>query len=310
MTAFDGIPTSLSADLFFRNMLLAKTKEEPNSKMFSCFSCALENLQREPPCVRSNAHLTVSDGRNLMEFTSGDGSCAVTVFHNQGKVHYNVLVPNWDLYFARLCSNPQPLSLSNILSIRGHLHNWGSFRKGFSPLACFDLAVEKFCMEPDTIQKDAEMLVECGGRVVRFVSGQETYKISVFFKQGEAKYEVHVDNWDVVMERLQTGVEALSLENLLRVKNRLKLQKWRELRSCLDEAVSRFSQEPRCVQDNAKMLITTSNEKVVLISGKGENLITVTYGYGRVDYKLVERGWWEVAARVLQKKETHTTERI
>ncbi|XP_061475286.1 uncharacterized protein LOC133380987 [Rhineura floridana] len=305
-TSFAGMATSLSKELTFKNLLLAKNMEDPNSKLSSCFSFALENLQNEPPCVRSNAHLTISDGPTLMEFTSGKGECGITVFHNQGKVQYDVFVPSWELYVSRLCSSSQPLILGNILSIRSHLHSWGSSRPGFSSLACFDLAAERFSMEPQVIQKDAEMLVECGGKVLKFVSGHGSCKISVFFKQGEAKYEVQVDNWDVVMERFQTGVEPLTLENLWSVKNRLSSPEWLELRCCLDEAMTRFSQEPLCVQNNAKMLIVANNEKIVLISGKGQNVITVIYKFGLIEYKLSERGWWEVAARVLQKKEMLT----
>ncbi|XP_053145405.1 uncharacterized protein LOC128342285 [Hemicordylus capensis] len=292
-----------SRELILKNLLLAKNKEEPSSKLSSCFNCALEKLQREPVCVRSNAHLTISDGHTLMEFTSGNGECQITVFHNQGKVHYDVFVPYWDLYFSRLCTTAQPLSVGTILGIRSHLHSWGSSRKGFSSLACFDLAVERFPMEPDAVQRDAELLVECAGQVMKFISGQGSCKISVFFRFGEPTYDVQELSWDLVMERLRTGVEPLTTENLWRLRDKLRTTKWGELRRCLDEAIGRFCKEPRCVQDNAKMLIVTSNDNIVLISGKGENHITVTYKYGMIEYQLSERGWWEMAARVLQKKE-------
>ncbi|XP_062978396.1 uncharacterized protein LOC134396007 isoform X2 [Elgaria multicarinata webbii] len=298
---------SLSNELIFRNLLLVKKKEEPNSKLSSCLSCALEKLQMEPPCVRSNAQLTISDGHTLMEFTSGNKECAITVFHDQGKVQYDVFVPRWELYLSRLCFRSQPLSLGTILSIRSHLHSWGPSRPGCSSLACFDQAAERFPREPEVIQRDAEMLVECDGKVMKFVSGQGKYKISVFFKLGVPEYDLQVDDWDVVMERLQTGVEPLNMENLWKVRNKLAATKWRQVTHCLDEAIGRFWQEPHCVQNNAKMLLFTCNEKVMMISGKGENLITVTYRHGMIEYNLSERGWWEVAAKALQKKETTST---
>lgn len=293
----------MSKELIFKNLLLAKSKEDPSSKLASCFNHALEKLQREPVCVRSNAHLTISDGHTLAEFTSGKGECQITVFHNQGKIQYDVFVPYWDLYFSRLCANAQPLSLGTLLSIRSHLHSWGSSRKGFSSLACFDRAIEQFPMEPTVVQQDAEMLVECAGQVMKFISGQGSYKISVYFKHGDPEYDVQVSDWDIFMERLQTGVEPLTMENLWKVRDKLGISKWGELRRCLDEVIRKFCKEPQCIQNNAKMMITTSNERIVLVAGKGENLITVSYNYGMIEYQLAERGWWEMAARALQRKE-------
>ncbi|XP_044281412.1 uncharacterized protein LOC123021072 [Varanus komodoensis] len=292
-----------SKELIFANLLVAMNKEEKDSKMYHCLSCALEMLQKEPPCVRSNARLSISDGHTLKEFTSGDGECTITIFHNQGKIQYDVFVPTWEMYLSRLCSGSQPLSLGNILSIRSHLHSWGSSRPGFSSLACFDRAAERFSMEPEIIKRDAEMLVECAGKVVKFVSGQGNCKISVFFRQGEPEYLLQINNLDVAMERLRTGTEPLNLENLWKVRDMLDAPEWRLIRDCLDVAIDRFWQEPQCVQNNAKMLVFSGNKNILLISGKGENLITVTCKYGKIVYKLSERGWWEVAARVLQKKE-------
>lgn len=295
------IATSLSEDLIFRNLLIAKNKEKSNSKLSACFICALEKLQREPPCVRRNAHVTISDGHTLKEFTSGNEECAITIFYNQGKVQYDVFVPTWELYLSRLCSSTQPLSLGTLLSIRNHLQSWGSTRNGLSSLACFDRAVERFSMEPDVVRQDAEMLVECGGNVMRFISGKESCKISVFSKHGEPEYDIEVHDPYVAMERLRTGIEPLTVENLLRIKDRLGTLKWWEFKGYLDEAISKFCLEPLCVQKNARMLIMKGSERILLISGKGENLITVSERFGMIKYQVSVRGWWEQAARTLKK---------
>lgn len=293
---------SQMGELTFSALLFFRSKTEPGGKLFSCLDLALEKLSLEPPCVRNNARLTIAADQALIEWSAGKGNCELVIFHSQGKPHYYIYAAEWEQYLSRLCSQSYPLTLGNLLKTRSKLRLWSSPGSTL-PLACFDQAVKCFSMEPGAVKQDARMLVECEGQVVEFISGQGSCEISVFLSADNApKYDIQVKSWHVFLERLRAGIVPLNLENLKMVKDRL--GSWKEdLSHCFDVALLTFVKEPKCIQENAKLVVAAGGETVELASGKGENQITVLSSQDGIQYRVSTRGWWELIARSLNKQE-------
>ncbi|XP_061478101.1 uncharacterized protein LOC133382415 [Rhineura floridana] len=283
-------------EVSFSALLSLRSRVDPNRELFFCLNLALKQLSLEPLCIRNNTRLMIAADHTLIEWISGKGDCEITVFYIQGKPQCHVSVATWEQYLDRLCSQPQPLSLGNLLSTRSKLRSWTFSNKALS-LACFDEAVKRFSMEPSSIKQDAQMLVECDGWVVKFISGQGVCEISVFFSKGVPEYNIQVKS-EKFLERLQMGAVPLSLENLRKVRDGMEEG---EIKSCFDLALSKFKQEPRCIQENAKMVVMGNEETLVLCSGKEENQITVISSEKGIHYQVSAQGWWELGARMLNK---------
>ncbi|KAL8213116.1 UNVERIFIED_CONTAM: hypothetical protein K2H54_060806 [Gekko kuhli] len=293
---------SQMGELSFSALLSLRSTVEPSGELFSSLDLALEKLSLEPPCIRNNAQLTIAANQTLMEWVSGKGNCEIVIFHSQGKPHYHICAAEWEQYLSHLCSQSYPLTLGNLLRTRSQLRFGSSSGKTLS-LACFDRAVKGFLMEPNAVKQDARMLVECEGQVVEFISGQGSCEISVFLSADNApEYDVQVKSWLMFLERLRAGIVPLNLENIKMVRD--KLGSWKEdLNHCFDVALLTFAKEPRCIQENAKLVVVAGGETIELISGKGENQITLCHSEDGIQYQVSTRGWWELIARSLNKKE-------
>ncbi|XP_060094203.1 uncharacterized protein LOC132571429 [Heteronotia binoei] len=293
---------SQMGELSISSLLSIRKKVDPSRELFSCLNLALEKLSLEPPCIRNNARLTIAANQSLLEWNSGKGDCEIVIFHSQDKPRYYVYTTEWEQYLSRLCSQSYPLTLGNLLTTRSKLRLWSSSGTNLS-LACFDQAVKCFSMEPNAVKQDARMLVECEGQVVEFVSGQGSCEISVFLSADDVpKYDIQTKNWHVFLERLRAGIVPLNLENIKMVKDRL--GSWKEdLRHCFDVALLAFVREPACITENAKLVVVANGETIELISGKGENQITVFSSEDGIQCRVSTRGWWELIARSLNRKE-------
>ncbi|KAJ6653466.1 hypothetical protein lerEdw1_009220 [Lerista edwardsae] len=293
-----GKMVTLQTDLNLATLLSLRSKLDSNSELFACLELALEKLSLEPPCVTNDALLTIAADQHVMQWISGKGNCEIVIYYSQGKPHCQVYVATWEQYLSCLCSQPQVLSLGNLLCTRSRLRCWSSSNKDMS-LACFDEAVKRFLVEPIAVKQDARMLVECAGRVVAFVSGQGSCEISVFLENDVPLYNAQVKRTHVFLMRLRAGIVELNSENLREVRDRLGEG---VLKRCFDFASSRFIHEPKCIQTNAKMVVmSSSDEALQLIAGKGQNLIMVFSTEDGISYQVSTCGWWELLARIMHK---------
>ncbi|XP_026579094.1 uncharacterized protein LOC113451918 [Pseudonaja textilis] len=82
----------------------------------------------------------------------------------------------------------------------------------------------------------------------------------------------------------------LSTENLLSARNNLQIgnrESDEMVRACLDHAAQEFHHEPRCLQDNATLIIQVRGRKIMeFISGGGENKIVVSWLKGKTHYHI------------------------
>ncbi|KAH1183117.1 hypothetical protein KIL84_004609 [Mauremys mutica] len=100
-----------------------------------------------------------------------------------------------------------------------------------------------------------------------------------------------------------TTPELLSIEQLLRVRARLESRKrlTEELKACFNLALSEFSQEPLCIQENARMTIQSGTTVLVFATGKQENEISIFYLNEEVQYNIKITRWDASAARVCSR---------
>ncbi|XP_048347671.1 uncharacterized protein LOC125430040 [Sphaerodactylus townsendi] len=290
---------SRMGELSLTSLLYLRSKVRPSGELFSCLDLALEKLSLEPPCVTKNARLTIAANQTLKEWSSGEGNFEIVIFHSQGKPHYYTYATTWEQYRSCLCSQTYPLTLGDLLCTRSKLRLWSSSES--LSLTCFDQAVKRFSMEPKVVKQDARMLVECDGQVVEFISGQGSCEISVFLSADDVpEYDVQVKSWNVFLERLRAGIVPLNLGNIKLVKDTL--ESWKEeISRCFDVAWSAFIKEPRCIQENARMVVVADGERIELVSGKGENQIMLISFENRVQYQVSTRGWWELILRRLHQ---------
>ncbi|CAM2101378.1 unnamed protein product [Caretta caretta] len=100
-----------------------------------------------------------------------------------------------------------------------------------------------------------------------------------------------------------TTPEPLSIEQLLQVRGRLESRKrlTKELKACFNLALSEFSQEPLCIQKNARMTIQSKATVLVFVSGTEENEISVFSLEGKIQYSIKIGRWDTSVARVLSR---------
>ncbi|XP_053903708.1 uncharacterized protein LOC128848025 [Malaclemys terrapin pileata] len=193
---------------------------------------------------------------------------------------------------------PDPLSVVDLLRVQGRLEAQGKMTDNLR--TCMDLALQEFMREPPSIQDNAQMLIQCRGRVLEFKSGDGKHEIYIYYLNGEPRYDVKEPRMDVYLSRLHSHPERLSVENLLKVQNRLEAgEKMTEvLRRCFELTLERFPKEPVCLQNNARLVISTMGMRMVFLSGRGENEINVyPDNTGLVQYVVKVPGWLAWVAR-------------
>lgn len=96
--------------------------------------------------------------------------------------------------------------------------------------------------------------------------------------------------------------ELLSIENLLKVDNQPEAggKMTEVLRQCFKLTLEKFSKEPVCLENNARLVISTVGMRMVFLPGKGENEINVyPDNMGLVQYVVKVPGWWTWIARTM-----------
>ncbi|XP_030403791.1 uncharacterized protein LOC115643925 [Gopherus evgoodei] len=204
------------------------------------------------------------------------------------------------LHIAALLSFREPLTIANLLRHRDRLQ--GLDEASSELWACLDRAVEEFSKEPPAVQANARLSIQCAGRALEFLSGQGDCEISVYLLRHRVRYSVEVRTAELYLARLAVRPEPLSVDKLLMVRHRL--QAWgaltEELRGCLDFAVQKFTEEPFCVQDDARMVVDCAGQALRFSAGAGGNQINVYDDRdGRVHYRIRASGLWARTVRFL-----------
>ncbi|XP_032629862.1 uncharacterized protein LOC116821076 [Chelonoidis abingdonii] len=193
---------------------------------------------------------------------------------------------------------PESLSVIDLLRAQGRLEAQGKMSEDLR--TCLDLTLQEFMREPPSIQDNAQMLIQCRGTALEFKSGDGKHEIYVYYLNGEPRYDMKEPTMDVYLSRLRSHPEQLSVENLLKVQNRLEAggKMTEVLRRCFDLTLERFPKEPVCLQHNARLVISTVGMRMVFLSGKGENEINVYPDHtGLIQYVVKVPGWGAWLAR-------------
>ncbi|XP_074975700.1 uncharacterized protein LOC142069160 [Caretta caretta] len=268
-----------------------------------CFHRAWEGFRREPRCVQDNARLLIRWGREELVFISGQGQCEISVLLADGEPQYHVTELGGNKPVTWSHASPEPLSVANLARVRDRLGRWGALGKELS--SCFGEAIVQFRREPRCVQENARLLIRWGREKLEFVSGQGQCEISVLLADGEPQYHITELGRDRPVTWSHASPEPLSVADLVRVRDRL--GRWgalgEELSSCFGEAISQFSQEPRCVQGNARMRIRSDGGTLELLSGEGQCEISVCCRDGRPQYKVGELSVHMYLARLFARPE-------
>ncbi|XP_065420176.1 uncharacterized protein LOC101940633 [Chrysemys picta bellii] len=262
-----------------------------NPELRRCFELALEEFPREPLCVQNNAQLVIELGGQRLVFVSGAARCEITVSHTNGEPHYHVQEPTGDVYLARLCSRPQPLTVETLQGVQDALEKRGVPDKKL--VACLKRALVEFPREPRCVQRNAQMVIRHDHTELVFVSGQGKCEITVSEGDGEPCYKVKESTVMVYWKWLRSHPQRLSVGSLQRIRDRL--ESWgvmtKELRCSFDLVLREFPKEPECVRENAKMCVSWDETKLRLISEDGDCEVSVTCCDGKPSYEVKVKSW-------------------
>nr|XP_028575657.1 uncharacterized protein LOC114592018 [Podarcis muralis]XP_028575658.1 uncharacterized protein LOC114592018 [Podarcis muralis] len=183
---------------------------------------------------------------------------------------------------------PAPLSVSNLLSAKESLEiaNRGS---DTMLTACLDHALLEFPREPRCLQDNATLTVQVRGRKrMEFVSGGGENKIVISWSKKKTRYNIEVSSLEVYLDRLSLCPAPLTSENLEKV--RQELLKWgdvtKDLRACLDLAITEIEKEPPSVKSNAELTIECEGSCLDFISGKGKSRIHILFSDRQPRYRV------------------------
>ncbi|TFJ96058.1 Matrix-remodeling-associated protein 8 [Platysternon megacephalum] len=259
---------------------------------------AWERFGQEPQCVQENARLLIRWDGGKLDFVSGQGQCEICVSCSAGKPQYHITEKTWDVFVAWRKLHPEPLSIKNLESVRNTLESWGALELwgvlGKELSGCFGEAISQFRREPPCVQGNARRRLCWAGGSLEFVSGKGQYEISVSYQEGNPRYHFHVETLpvDLYVARLRSRKNPLTADNLFKYYTELGFCQGDTavLRARLYTAWERFSQEPRCVQGNARLLIRWRKKKLKFISGQGQCEISVLLADGEPQYHITELG--------------------
>lgn len=161
---------------------LQKVKEgleswEMGDDLRRCLNLVLQEFPKEPTSVQENARLVITIGKIRLEFISGKGHCEISAFFKEREPHYRVEVKNWEMYRDRLPMYKEHLSIRNLERVRRKVR----FLEG-TPVdvrKCLNIALQKFCKEPEEVRKNGRMVIEVEGGEIELVSGKGENSIDV-----------------------------------------------------------------------------------------------------------------------------------
>nr|XP_008123278.1 PREDICTED: uncharacterized protein LOC103282400 [Anolis carolinensis] len=160
-----------------------------NILLKACFDVAIDIFDKEPPLVQQNARMVIQCAGPPIEFLSGNGECEISVYLLYNEIQHSIRELTPEMYLARLSVRQEPLSIFNMLWVRGKLQSWGVLSPELE--GCLDFAIEEFAKEPFCIQDNAHMVVDCGGQVVTFASGNGQNIINIYnVRDGSIHYRI------------------------------------------------------------------------------------------------------------------------
>ncbi|TFJ95814.1 molybdenum cofactor biosynthesis protein MoeA [Platysternon megacephalum] len=286
-------PELLSTDTLQRVLRILGSCQEDTGTLRACISHALDQFVQEPRCVQENARLLIRWGGGELEFVSGQGQCEISVLLADGEPQYHITELGGDRPVTWSHANPEPLSVTDLAKVWDRLGRWGALGEELS--GCFGEAISQFSREPPCVQGNARLRLCWDGGSLEFVSGKGQYEISVSYQEGNPRYRFHVETLPghLYVARLRSRKNPLSAESLFKFHTELGLSRGdtAALRACLYTAWERFSQEPRCVQENARLLIRWDGGELEFIAGQGQCEICVSCSTGEPQYHITEKTW-------------------
>ncbi|XP_061475280.1 uncharacterized protein LOC133380986 [Rhineura floridana] len=185
-------------------------------------------------------------------------------------------------------SPPAPLSVDSLLSAKKSLEE-GNRGSDTMLTACLDHALLEFPREPHCLRDNATLTVQVRGRKrMEFVSGGGENKIVVSWLKKKTHYNIEISSLEVYLNRLSLCTAPLTSDNLEKV--RQELLQWddatKELRACLDVAITEIEKEPPSVKSNAELTIECGSSCLDFVSGKGRSRIHILFSDKQPRYQV------------------------
>lgn len=270
-------PTPLSVDNLLSVQKSLGTGQQGSDEMLrACLEHALREFPHEPRRLQDNATLTVQiKGRKRMEFVSGGGENKIVVSWLKRKTCYNIEISSLEVYLDRLSASPPPLTTEILEKVRQDLARWDEATKELC--SCLDVVLTEIAKEPSSLKNNAELTIECGNLCLDFISGKGRSHIYVLFTDKQPRYRVQVSCVDVYLDRLNCREMPLSAVNLLKMWKEIEGMKGCtvDLRACLKRALQEFNALSPRHRTNATVFIDCDGKNFKLVSGQGENWISI-----------------------------------
>ncbi|KAL8219479.1 UNVERIFIED_CONTAM: hypothetical protein K2H54_025524 [Gekko kuhli] len=162
-----------------------------NYMLHACFSTAIDGFNQEPLSVQQNSKMVVQCDGQTVQFLSGSGDCEISVYLLRNDIRFDVRERTAEMYLARLSTRREPLSVHDLLRVKSELQSWGVLSEELR--GCLEFAVQEYATEPLCVQDNADMVVDCGGQVVKFASGHQDNRINIYDAQdGTIHYRIRI----------------------------------------------------------------------------------------------------------------------
>ncbi|KAM6428640.1 uncharacterized protein PHA67_003330 isoform 1-T1 [Liasis olivaceus] len=180
----------------------------------TCFNVAINGFRKEPMAVQQNARLLIQCDGLSMEFLAGKGHCEISVLIFNGKIQYTVKELTAEMYYTRMLVREEPWSPDDLLRVKHTLKTWGILSEILRK--CLQVTLQKFIMEPLKIQSDVYMLVDCGGHIVKFVSGKKGNYVYIHSdSEGTIYYQVSCQSLWTQVSRFWSGTKDDTLQQVI-----------------------------------------------------------------------------------------------
>ncbi|XP_054855080.1 uncharacterized protein LOC129343098 isoform X2 [Eublepharis macularius] len=191
---YAAIVLSSYEPLSLRNLLRHRDQlNGVNYMLQACFNEAIDGFNQEPLLVQENSKMVIHCDGQTVQFLSGTGDCEISVYVLRNSIQYDVRERTAEMYLARLSSRQEPLSIRDLLRVKSNLQSWGVLSEELQ--GCLEFAVQEYSEEPLCVQDNANMVVDCGGQVLKFASGRQDNAISIYdVRDGTIHYQVRISS--------------------------------------------------------------------------------------------------------------------
>lgn len=162
-----------------------------NYMLQACFNEAIDGFCQEPLLVQENSKMVIQCDGQTVQFLSGSGDCEISVYVFRDAIQFDVRERTAEMYLARLATRQEPLSVHDLLRVKSDLRSWGVLSEELR--GCLEFAVQEYAQEPLCVQNNADMVVDCGGQVVKLASGRQDNHINVYdVRDGTIHYRIKI----------------------------------------------------------------------------------------------------------------------